>query len=224
MEELKLDVEELKRDQRSARNCADLLKKGDTESGVRTVYPFGYYKNISFSVFCDQNTDGGGWTVFQRRADLPQREDFFRGWVDYQLGFGNLTGEFWLGLDNIHALVSSTHMELRIELEDFDGEKRWAKYDNFNIGDSAGKYRLTIGNYDGDAGNSLSRHDGQAFSTKDQDNDTNDHRNCAEVYQGAWWYFGGGGCHNTNLNGLPKIGKDPPFRNGIHWYHFRGGS
>ncbi|MCL4138779.1 UNVERIFIED_CONTAM: hypothetical protein GTU68_002479 [Idotea baltica] len=194
---------------------------GDTESGVQTVYPFSGNVHRPVSVFCDQTTDGGGWTVIQRRADLPQREDFFRDWVDYQIGFGNLTGEFWLGLDNIHALVRQTQMELRVDLEDFDGKKRWAKYDLFHIEDSAGKYRLKLGGYQGNAGDSLSYDNDQQFSTRNCDYDSSSSRNCAELRKGAWWY---NACSYSNLNGFQHRESYESASNngGIFWYEFRG--
>ncbi|MCL4136638.1 UNVERIFIED_CONTAM: hypothetical protein GTU68_013281 [Idotea baltica] len=196
---------------------------GDTESGVQTVYPFRGIWNKPVPVFCDQTTDGGGWTVIQRRADLPQREDFFRGWLDYQLGFGNLTGEFWLGLDNIHALVSQTQMELRADLEDFDGEKGWAKYDLFHIQDSAGKYRLKIGHYQGDAGDHLSYNNNAQFTTKDSDHDSHSSYNCAKRQKGAWWYWS---CSSSNLNGFQHRGSyerdSSSWYDGIFWDEFRG--
>ncbi|MCL4151378.1 UNVERIFIED_CONTAM: hypothetical protein GTU68_066286 [Idotea baltica] len=194
---------------------------GDIRSGIKTlIIPFmGIGKKLS--VFCDQTTDGGGWTVIQRRADLPQREEFYRGWRDYQLGFGNLTGEFWLGLDNIHALVSQTRMELRVTLEDFEGDKRWVKYDRFYIEDSAGKYRLKLGDYTNNTGESLSYHNNQQFSTKYADNDRSG-RNCAEEHRGAWWYKD---CSYSNLNGFPFKGFYSPSGHsfkGIVWHGFRG--
>ena len=51
-------------------------------------------------VYCDMESDGGGWTVYQRRQDGS--EDFYRDWDDYVSGFGDLTGEFWLGLEKIY--------------------------------------------------------------------------------------------------------------------------
>jgi len=55
--------------------------------------------------------------VFQRREDGSV--DFYRYWTDYQQGFGNLSGEFWLGLDKIHRLTSTT-TQLRVDLQYFE--------------------------------------------------------------------------------------------------------
>ena len=100
-----------------------------------------------FPVFCDQTTAGGGWTVFQKRLDGSV--DFYRNWTDYKQGFGNLSGEFWLGLDKIHRLTSQTKNTLRVELEDFDGNTAYAEYDTFAVGNEADKYRLSVAGYTG---------------------------------------------------------------------------
>ena len=89
-------------------DCSDLLKSGHTQSGLYSVNPDG---RGHFTVYCDMRTDGGGWTVFQRRQDGSV--DFYRGWNDYKAGFGQLTAEFWLGNDEIHRLTALTGAELR---------------------------------------------------------------------------------------------------------------
>ena len=102
-----------------------------------------------FDVFCDQITAGGGWTVFQRRLDGSV--DFYRKWTEYKQGFGELSGEFWLGLDKIHRLTSQTNNTLRVELEDFDGNTAYAEYDMFAVAGEAEKYRLSVGGYAGES-------------------------------------------------------------------------
>ena len=80
------------------KNCAELYKSGKRITGVYTIDPDGLG---AFDVFCDQKSSRGGWTVFQKRLDGSV--DFVsRDWADYKRGFGNLNGEFWLGLDKIH--------------------------------------------------------------------------------------------------------------------------
>ena len=98
-------------------------------------------------------TDSGGWTVFQRRLDGSV--DFFQGWESYKNGFGNLSGEFWLGNDNLHCLTASDDVMLRVDLEDFDGNITYAEYTTFQVADEADKYRITIGGYNGTTGDSM---------------------------------------------------------------------
>ena len=93
-------------------DCSDLWKSGETQSGVYSIDPDG---KGSFDVYCDMRTDGGGWTVFQRRQDGSV--NFYRGWNDYKSGFGQLTAEFWLGNDKIHRLTASRASSLRVKLE-----------------------------------------------------------------------------------------------------------
>ena len=150
-------------------------------------------------VYCDMNTDGGGWTVFQRRQDGSV--DFYREWNDYKRGFGNIGVEFWLGLHYIYELLSLSDSgnELRVDLGDAQGNRAFAHYSNFSLGNESTKYVLGVSGFSGDAGDSLSfEHNGMNFTTKDQDNDLLADNNCATLRHGAWWY---NGCLQSNLNG-----------------------
>ena len=51
-----------------------------------------------------RSSGGGGWTVIQRRKD-GNIEFEERDWVKYEDGFGNLNGEFWIGLRSMHCLT-----------------------------------------------------------------------------------------------------------------------
>ncbi|XP_063846528.1 ryncolin-1-like isoform X2 [Scylla paramamosain] len=127
------------------RNCKDLLDSGDSGSGLRQVYPYLARPHQSVLVFCNHTVDGGGWTVFQRRSSELPRQDFYRAWIEYQLGFGDIEGEFWLGLEVLHHLTSTTVQELRIDLDDYEGGHRWAKYGYFHVGTSETNFRLSVG-------------------------------------------------------------------------------
>ena len=39
-----------------------------------------------------------------------------------------------------------------MELEDFDGNTRYARYATFDVGDRSSNFKLTVGGYSGDAG------------------------------------------------------------------------
>ena len=95
-------------------------------------------------MFCDQ-TNNGGWTVFQKRLDGSV--NFYRGWADYKNGFGNLNGEFWLGLDKIHRLTRTVRNKLRIDLEDTTGKTAYAAYGMFEVSGERSNYQLSLGAY-----------------------------------------------------------------------------
>ncbi|XP_071951901.1 uncharacterized protein [Antedon mediterranea] len=199
----------------AARDCNDIQRLGYNESGVYTILP--HDCGPAFQVYCDLETMGGGWTVIQRRQDGSV--GFYRGYGSYRRGFGNVNGEFWLGNQNMHRITDQDEYELLIELWDFNDTKVYARYDGFYIGSHHSKFRLELGKYiGGDAGDSLSYHSGNPFSTKDRDHDMIDY-NCALNYGGGWWYLG---CHYSNLNGLYLIGETELFGKGIVWYDFRG--
>ena len=93
-------------------------------------------------------TAGGGWTIFQRRIDGSV--DFYRGWQDYKIGFGNLDREFWLGLDKMHRMTTNAKNVLRVDMEDISGKTAFAEYNSFGVTSERNKYRLSLGTYSGE--------------------------------------------------------------------------
>lgn len=57
-----------------------------------------YYGVWFGKVYCDLQSDGGGWTVIQRRKEpVLTQEDFEKTWQEYSSGFGTLHDSHWLG-------------------------------------------------------------------------------------------------------------------------------
>nr|XP_046242376.1 fibrinogen C domain-containing protein 1-like [Scatophagus argus] len=201
------------------RDCSDILAAGSSEDGVYSVFPT--HDPDGFMVYCDMTTDGGGWTVIQRREDGSV--NFFRGWEAYRDGFGKTTGEHWLGLQRIYSLTRTGGHELRIDMADFDNATAFARYADFSVGrDSVNPeedgYPLSVDQYSGTAGDSLLKHSGMQFTTKDRDQDQSEN-NCAVYYQGAWWYRN---CHTSNLNGQYLKGGHASYADGVEWSSWTG--
>ncbi|XP_034475324.1 ficolin-2-like [Drosophila innubila] len=195
------------------RSCAEATANSQP-SGIYKIFIPSYSEN-PFQVVCDSESHGGGWTIILRRLDGS--EDFHRNWKSYKNGFGEMDGEFFLGLDKIHALTAERSQELLVVLEDFDGIEKYEFYERFAIGDEDALYVLnTLGPASGTAGDSLRIHHGMNFTTLDRDNDKKSTSNCAVEFTGAWWY---NSCHECNLTGKYKSNKTGE---GINWYHFKG--
>ncbi|XP_065187830.1 fibrinogen C domain-containing protein 1-B-like [Sycon ciliatum] len=157
-----------------------------------------------FTAYCDRVTDGGGWTVFQRRKDGSV--DFFKDWDAYKQGFGSAAGEFWLGLDIIHSLTSQADQryELRIDMIESTSESKLAiGYSSFRVHNESDGYRLLVSGFstytsDTTLGDWIGKHNKMQFTTFDRDNDQFTGGNCARAYTGAWWFKL---CQAINLNG-----------------------
>lgn len=203
-------------------SCVDLLNAGMRDSGV-------YYLQIRgttywfLKVYCEQDIAEGGWTVIQRRDDFGEpRENFNRDWADYKNGFGDPAREFWLGNENIYMLTNNEDYTLRVDLEDFEGNKRYAQYSHFKIYSEGEYYKLEIDGYEGNGGDSLNDpwygSNNSPFSTYNRDNDRSS-LNCASMLKGGWWWKSCG----RGLNGLYlNDPQDLTARQGIVWFRWRG--
>ena len=160
-------------------------------------------------------TDGGGWTVFQRRQDGS--ENFNRHWSEgYLRGFGNTIGEFWLGLEPIFRLTQNRSITtLRVDLRDSQGNPGNATYDTFGLLDSHRNYEIIVARYSGgNAGDSLTIHSGTEFVTPGY--------YCGNLLLSGWWfqrYLFNGQCFASNLNGLYTPRASIQY-SGIYWLSF----
>ncbi|XP_060904762.1 fibrinogen-like protein 1 [Labrus mixtus] len=210
-------------------DCSQLFSSGSKSSGIYRIKPHGSPSPVR--VHCDMS-DGGGWIVIQRRINGAER--FNRSWAEYKEGFGDMDaelGEFWLGNDNLHFITTQGNYTLKINMEDFDGNQRYAEYKDFKVANEKDHYRLYFGTYVGTAGDALSgsfqvgvsewaSHQGIKFSTFDQDND-NYKGNCAQEDRGGWWF---NKCHSAHLNGnyYQNGHYSAKTDDGVVWYPWRG--
>lgn len=142
----------------------------ETQSGI---YQIQLHTGLKpFYVRCDVTGDDK-WTVILNRFNGAT--NFYRNWLEYKNGFGNIATEFWIGLDKLHEvslfychltlwhnsqcfqITNSKLHELYIVLEDFEGVTKHARYAQFAIGSEKEDYVLNVlGEYSGAAGKASS--------------------------------------------------------------------
>ena len=178
-------------------NCCQLgygrftFSRKTKPSGLYVIPNYCKDDHLEAEAYCDTSNGGGGWLVVQRRQDGSV--DFNRTWLEYEDGFGNLTGEFWYGLRALHCLTGQGGWEMRMDIKIANGTNIILQYEQFKVASAKDKYKLTVGGFQGTTTDPMANHNGTYFTTKDNDNDKRDGSNCALLYgleepSGGWWY------------------------------------
>ncbi|XP_026998312.1 angiopoietin-related protein 4 [Tachysurus fulvidraco] len=201
----------------TAANCHDVFLRGETASGVYRLQP---QDSSPIHVYCQMTSDAG-WTIIQRRHDGSV--DFDQLWNEYQNGFGNLDGEFWLGLEKMYHVTKDEDFILKIQMTDWRNELQSVQY-RIHLNGEHSNYSLQIlESSDGNLESSLSTESSSLpFSTRDRDNDRKHDFNCAKHLSGGWWFSN---CGRSNLNGRYFI--TPPKqrhqrKQGMFWKTWHG--
>ena len=178
-------------------NCCQLgygrftFSRKTKPSGLYVLPNYCKDDHLEAEAYCDTSNGGGGWLVVQRRQDGSV--DFNRTWMEYEDGFGKLTGEFWYGLRALHCLTGQGGWEMRMDIKLANGTNIFLQYEQFKVASAKDKYKLTVGGFQGTTTDPMAYHNGMNFTTKDSDNDKRSNSNCALIYapikpSGGWWF------------------------------------
>ena len=193
-------------------------------------------------VACDQDTDGGGWMIYQRRHwPNGTHVKFDNAWHAYKVGFGELgdnLSDMWMGNENaflmLQAYARYRHQcELRIEMLRENGESMLATMQNFQLKPEVHHYEWNWNSNsevttDATMTRALQHHRQKVFWTIGYTSSTR----CRQFASG-WWYIGrrcaelaiNGPWYNT-VDSLSKVSiylLRGPFFNPFHfsWMQFR---
>ncbi|XP_022798291.1 ficolin-2-like [Stylophora pistillata] len=164
------------------KDCAEVYKNRHHIDEIYTIDPDG---EGAFDVFCNQKGSQGGWTVFQRKSS--DSIDFNRDWIAYKNGFGNLYGDFWLGLDKVHRLTKSDNYKLNLYWKMENSEVHRFRFDHFEVESEDTWYKLRV-EVSGNDWGPLKDSNGQTLTTGDQDSNGHTGYTCVKKCGIGWWY------------------------------------
>jgi len=131
-----------------------------------------------------------------------------RPWAEFKVGFGDPSGNYWLGNDLLSQLTvtANNRYKLRFDLQqNRTGNWYYAEYSTFRVLSEADGYMMLVGGYSGNAGRDAfgPSHNGEKFTTVDRENDRYTSLNCAALMGGGFWWRNCGRCY---VNGARSTG------------------
>ncbi|XP_069142565.1 fibrinogen-like protein 1-like protein [Argopecten irradians] len=136
----------------------------------------------TLKVWCKQ-----GWTVIHNRQSGNVNFEA-KTWSDYKYGFGDILGDYWIGLDKLH-LLTQTGATVRLHMVFDTMENMTLTHYDFKVGKESTNYTMHVSsNFDSSLDMSpsfsgLYSSSGATFYTTDRES----YWACASSY-GAWWY------------------------------------
>uniref|UniRef100_UPI00398F4DA8 fibrinogen-like protein 1-like protein n=1 Tax=Pristiophorus japonicus TaxID=55135 RepID=UPI00398F4DA8 len=173
-----------------SKDCRELFEQGETNNGLYVIQPEPNPGAPIIVVNCQMGYECGGWTILQQNTKQSEMT-WNETWTTYKYGFGNILGDHYIGNEYMHFITNQKWYKARIVIEETTGGQRYAEYAMFRIANKQSNYRLHLGAYNGNAGDSLAipmnMVDNLPFSSRDEDHDS-DEANCALKYGGGWWF------------------------------------
>ena len=183
------------------RSCCD-LRIFPPDRVPTGVYKMSMGTFVTANIYCNMTTDGGGWIVIQRNR-INSQLSFEKNWREYEEGFGDLSKDFWAGLQLMHTLTQRGQWEMRVDYQTNDKTWSYLHYNQFSVGSASEEYPLTVGGFTGVGTDWFADRNGRKFSTSDNDNDNYLFgSNCVATHKSGWWYKS---CYQINFNRQPPV-------------------
>ncbi len=123
--------------------------------------------------------------LMRRDANSPYELDWQLKLEAYKYGFGSITGDHFLGLDNFNLLTKNKPRQLKIVLNETE-----YRIKNFKVLNEYYNYKLIVDNEIDKMpdDSSFLRLNNSLFSTIDVDFDLAVNSNCSSGWKAGWWF------------------------------------